>query len=765
MKTIIMAGGEGKRLRPLTCSLPKPLLPLLEKPIIEYILDLLYFHKIFSAVITTGYMGEKIEEHFSTKKYRGIDLSFSSEDQPLGTAGSVKNAMKGIRDDVLVISGDALCDFNLSEAIKFHRNQKSAVTIIGKKVADPREYGLLEVSGDKVLGFLEKPDFSKVLSSIANTGVYILSERVLNLIPDGKCDFGKDVFPKLLELGEEISVYKEEGYWCDIGSVRAYISCQHDILKGRVLCEYQKNFDIDNNIIMGEMPKNAKVFPPVYIGKDVLIEEGAVICEGSVIESGSRILSGAKVKGGIIKKGSVLSHRASISGAVLGDKAKIERAASVYEEAVIGEGATVGKSSVVLPFIKIWPYKQVDNGTIQRENLKEEILVRELFGEDGISGEEVSLLNPTISLALGRSVGSLDDKKKIFLGSDGSDVSLMLCFGFISGVLSTGKDVYFYKNINKPQFLWEGKRENADISLYISKKSKGLIEFYHSDGLFIPRETERNIEENILREDYLISSVSGKLITSEADEGYIESFFELIEGNLKGQKADIVSKNFGSDTLKRVLSMLSVEKGGVSFRISSEGTTVSAYSQETGFVSGEKLLLLAVLSLFMRGENVALPESAPRAVSEIADFFSLNVLRYARLSCGKDKEARELAEKQDFLRDGAKIILLVLDFLKNTGLNLSSALKLLPPFLISRKNVKISESVGETLSKFLNEERIETKEGICFRKGEGTVFLIPEKRGREIKIYAESFSEEFSEELVSDVEKILSGNLDTEQKK
>jgi mannose-1-phosphate guanylyltransferase/phosphomannomutase len=186
MKTIIMAGGEGKRLRPLTCSLPKPLLPLLEKPIIEYILDLLCFHKISSAVITTGYMAEKIEEHFPIKKYRGIDLSFSSEDTPLGTAGSVKNAMKGIRDDVLVISGDALCDFNLSEAIKFHRNQKSSVTIIGKKVSDPREYGLLEVSGDRVSGFLEKPDFSKVLSSIANTGIYILSERILSLIPDGK---------------------------------------------------------------------------------------------------------------------------------------------------------------------------------------------------------------------------------------------------------------------------------------------------------------------------------------------------------------------------------------------------------------------------------------------------------------------------------------------------------------------------------------------------------------------------------------------------
>lgn len=765
MKTIIMAGGEGKRLRPLTCSLPKPLLPLLEKPIIEYILDLLYLHKISSAVITTGYMGEKIEEHFPNKKYRGIDLTFSSENIPLGTAGGVKNAMKGIRDDALVISGDALCDFNLSEAIKFHRNQKSAVTIIGKKVSDPREYGLLELSGNRVSGFLEKPDFSKVFSSVVNTGIYILSERILGLIPDGNCDFGKDIFPKLLEMGEEISVFEEEGYWCDIGSIKTYISCQHDILKGKVFCERQKDFDVDNNIINSQVPENAKVFPPVYIGKGVLIEEGSVICEGSVIESGSRILSGAKIKGSVIKKNSLISQRASISGAVVGDKAKIERAASVYEEAVIGEGATVGKSSVVLPFIKVWPYKQVDGDTIQRENVKEGGLVREIFGETGISGEDVSLFNPTLSLALGRSVGSLEDKKKIFLGSDGSDISMMLCLGFISGVLSTGKDVYFYENINKPKFLWEGKRKNADISLYISKKNKGLIEFYHSDGLSIPRETERNIEENILREDYILSSASGKIKFCRADESYMESFFGLIKGDFRGNKADIVSENSGSDDLRSVLSALSLEKGGISYRVSSDGVSASAFSEETGVVSSEKLLLLAALYLFMKGENVALPETAPRVVSDIAAFFSLNVLRYARLSCGKDTGARALAEKQDFLRDGAKIILLVLAFLRDTGLTLASALKLLPPFLISERKVKISESVGEILSKFSDEERIETKEGICFKKDKGIVFLIPTKRGKEIKIYSESYSEEFSKELISGVEKILSGNLDTEQKK
>ena len=245
MQAIIMAGGEGTRLRPMTCDIPKPLAPLCGKPVLMYILELLQTYSFKKATLTLMYKADRIMETFEDDKYEDVSLDYSIEENPLGTAGCVKLA--SYEDEVLVISGDAMCDFDLAEAIKFHRQKKADATIIVKKVIDPREFGLVLKNNDgQITGFIEKPSYESCTTDLANTGVYILSKSALDMIESGKKkDFASDIFPSMLERSMKLYAYEEKGYWCDIGDFKSYLHCQQDMLEGKVTCRIDGHRQLD----------------------------------------------------------------------------------------------------------------------------------------------------------------------------------------------------------------------------------------------------------------------------------------------------------------------------------------------------------------------------------------------------------------------------------------------------------------------------------------------------------------------------------------
>ncbi|MFR9190746.1 MAG: NDP-sugar synthase [Anaerotruncus massiliensis (ex Togo et al. 2019)] len=238
MKAVIMAGGQGSRLRPLTENVPKPMARLCGRPVVEYILELLAENGIFESVLTLQYLPERLTGHFEGAEFAGVKLSFCEEEAPLGTAGSVKNALGAPDGPALVISGDALCDFPLRQAAEAHRESGAAVTIVTAKVDDPREYGLVVADEtDRITGFVEKPSYAQATSELANTGIYILSPEAVNMIPEGrKFDFASDLFPAMLERGMLLKNCTLSGYWCDIGDLGAYRRAQADLLAGRVRC-------------------------------------------------------------------------------------------------------------------------------------------------------------------------------------------------------------------------------------------------------------------------------------------------------------------------------------------------------------------------------------------------------------------------------------------------------------------------------------------------------------------------------------------------
>ena len=286
MKAVVMAGGEGSRLRPLTIGRPKPMVPVVNKPVMAHILDLLKRYGITEVIVTVQYMADVIQDFFGNGQGLDMRIEYAIEEIPLGTAGSVKNAEPFLSKDepFLIISGDALTDINLQDVINFHEEHNAVVTITLYRVPNPLEYGVIITDPDgRITQFQEKPSWGEVISDTVNTGIYVVDPSVLSLIEPGKpVDWSKDVFPKLLEEGKPMYGRVASGYWCDIGNVQEYMRASFDLLAGKVdlgpLGEH-----IGGNIWVGEnveIAPDAQLYGPIYLGTEVKIKGGVTIHGG-----------------------------------------------------------------------------------------------------------------------------------------------------------------------------------------------------------------------------------------------------------------------------------------------------------------------------------------------------------------------------------------------------------------------------------------------------------------------------------------------------
>src|SRR3989475_8536870 len=236
MHAVVMAGGEGSRLRPLTINRPKPMVSIVNKPCLGHIFDLLQRHGISDAFVTLQYLATQIQDSFGDGGSVGMRLRYGVEETPLGTGGSVRQIGDALDDAIIVVSGDALTDIDLSAVIAFHRERKAAVTLTLYHVPNPLEYGVVITNEDgRITKFLEKPSWGEVFSDTINTGIYVIEPRVLERYAIGDVfDFSKDLFPRLLAEGEPLFSYVADGYWTDVGSITEYGRANADLLRGKV---------------------------------------------------------------------------------------------------------------------------------------------------------------------------------------------------------------------------------------------------------------------------------------------------------------------------------------------------------------------------------------------------------------------------------------------------------------------------------------------------------------------------------------------------
>jgi mannose-1-phosphate guanylyltransferase/phosphomannomutase len=513
MRAVLMAGGSGTRLRPLTCDLPKPMVSILNRPITEHILNLLTRHHIHEIIATLHYLPDAIRDYFGDGSDFNVVMRYVvEEDTPLGTAGCVKNVEHLLDDTFLVISGDSITDIDLSAAIAFHRQKGSKATLILKRVSEPMAFGVVITNEQhKIQRFLEKPSTSEVFSDTVNTGIYILEPEVLKyLSAEDPSDFSQDLFPLLLENNVPMYGYIADGYWCDVGSLDAYRQAQYDAIRNRVHLELDY-LQLRTGIWVGQntvIDPTAFIEAPVLIGDNCSIGPRVHISAGTIIGDHVTIRADADLQHPIICNSVVVGEESHLWACTIARNSRISRRSHLMEGAVVGANAVVGEEARICANVRIWPEKKVEDGATLNHNLIwGSMAVRNLFGHRGVSGLANIDITPEFAVKLGAAYGAtLKPGAQVMVSRDQRTVCRMVTRSLISGLMSVGITI---RNLEAtaipiaryiaPSLSVEG---GIHVRIHPDKSDHILIEFLDSNGINIDKNKEKKIEGTYFKEDF-----------------------------------------------------------------------------------------------------------------------------------------------------------------------------------------------------------------------------------------------------------------------
>jgi mannose-1-phosphate guanylyltransferase/phosphomannomutase len=387
-----MAGGEGTRLRPMTANQPKPLLPVVNKPIMEHVLRLLKRHGFTETVVTVQFLASLVRNYFGDGEDVGMSLQYATEETPLGTAGSVKNAEDALRSGpFLVISGDALTDIDLTALVRYHKENGALVTVGLTRVPNPLEFGIIIVDEDgRIQRFLEKPTWGQVFSDTVNTGIYVMEPEVLAKVPAGvSVDWSADVFPRLLEAGAPLYGWIADGYWEDVGTHESYLKAQADVLSGRVEADIE-GFEVSPGVWVSkdaEVDPEALLSGPLCVGDYAKIEAGAQLREFTVVGSNVVVKEGAFLHRAVVHNNVYVGLGATLRGCVIGKNTDVMGSARVEEGAVVGDECVIEPEAYLSAGVKVYPFKTIEAGAVVNTSvIWESRGQRTLFGPRGVSG-------------------------------------------------------------------------------------------------------------------------------------------------------------------------------------------------------------------------------------------------------------------------------------------------------------------------------------------------------------------------------------------
>ena len=341
MKAVILAGGEGTRLRPLTLTLPKPVVPVVDRPFLTHQLDLLSRVGVTEVVFSIAYQPDRVRRVFGDGERIGRRIHYAVEETPLGTGGAVRNATSYLDDTTIVFNGDVLTDVDLPAVVERHRRSGARATLVLTPVTNPSAYGLVETDpGGRVLRFIEKPKPSQITTDTINAGIYILETSSIDLMPPGvNYSIERGFFPGLLERGDHVGAYVHRGYWIDIGTPEKYLQVHRDVLGGRF------PVPLDGAARGGgwihkdaRVEDGAELTGPFYVGPGSVVPSGASIGPDAVLTSSVTVEPGARVRDSVVWEGARIGEGATVEGALLGANVVIGRRASAGAGSVLGEG-------------------------------------------------------------------------------------------------------------------------------------------------------------------------------------------------------------------------------------------------------------------------------------------------------------------------------------------------------------------------------------------------------------------------------------------
>jgi mannose-1-phosphate guanylyltransferase / phosphomannomutase len=508
-----MAGGEGTRLRPMTANQPKPMLPVVNRPIMEHVLRLLRKHGLTETVVTVQFLASMVRNYFGDGEDFGMSLQYATEETPLGTAGSVKNAEDAIRDEpFLVISGDALTDIDLSDLIKFHKDNGAMVTVALARVPDPLEFGIVIVDDDgRIQRFLEKPTWGQVFSDTVNTGIYVMQPEVLAEVPAGQVvDWSSDVFPKLLENGAPLYGWIADGYWEDIGSHESYMKAQADVLSGKVNVEIE-GFEVSHGVWVApsaEVDPEAVLHGPLCIGDYAKIEAGAQLREFTVVGSNVIVKEGAFLHRAVVHNNVYVGRGVTLRGCVVGKNTDVMSLARIEEGAVVGDECVIEPDSYLSAGVKVYPFKTIEAGAVVNTSvIWESRGQRTLFGTRGVSGLVNVEITPELCVRLASAYATTLKKGSVVTTSRDSSRAARALKRAVHGALNASAiNVVDLEAQPMPLARFETARSDCSggIALQTTPGDPQSIDimFMDADGADLSQSAQRKLERVFSRQEF-----------------------------------------------------------------------------------------------------------------------------------------------------------------------------------------------------------------------------------------------------------------------
>jgi mannose-1-phosphate guanylyltransferase/phosphomannomutase len=512
MKAVILAGGEGTRLRPLTSNQPKPMLPIANVPMMRHVVRLLTNYGFDDIVVTVAFLANQIRNYFGDGAEFGVRMRYATEDSPLGTAGSVRNAMDELDETFLVIAGDVITDIDLGAVVKAHTNRGAFATIALKRVNNPVDFGIVITRDDGTIErFLEKPTWGQVFSDTINTGIYVLEPGVFDFIPEGEVvDFSGHVFPAVLDRGLPLLGTVVGGYWEDVGTLEAYRAAHEDVLSERVELEIP-GFKMRDGVWAGQgsdISPDALVEGPVLVGDNTRVEAGAELRPFTVLGSDVVVKSNASIERTVVHDHVYVGGSSRLRGAVVGRASDLRSNVHLDEGVVIGNDCFIGDGASVNPQVKIYPFKSVEAGAAVTSSIVWETRgARTLFGRRGVRGLANVDITSEVAVRLALAYGtSLPKGSVVTTSRDTSRTARALKRAIIAGLNMAGIHVMDLELATAPLTRFQVRTERAQggmtVGLAAGDADSVEIRFFDSHGADIDEGTQRKIERLLYREDF-----------------------------------------------------------------------------------------------------------------------------------------------------------------------------------------------------------------------------------------------------------------------
>lgn len=809
MKAIIMAGGEGSRLRPLTCKRPKPLVPVANRPVMEYCVDLLRELGIKEVGVTLQYLPGLIQEYFGDGADFGMRLHYFVEDKPLGTAGSVKNAASFLDETFVVVSGDALTDFDLRPAIARHKESGALATLVLTTVDNPLEYGVVITNPDgSIRSFLEKPSWGEVFSDQVNTGIYILEPEVLELVPLGQpFDFSKDLFPRLLKDKKPLYGITLSGYWCDIGNLTQYRQAQEDILSGKVKVQVVGE-DRGKGIVTGEgveIDPEARIEGPVLLGSFCRIGPRAAVGPFTILGPYTRVEDGASVKRSILWDNVYVGKGTSLRGAVVCSHTTLQRQVRIYEGAVIGDGCRLDTGVEVRQEVKIWPEKVLSRETVVHESLIwGQGIGRPIFVGSQSPVDTQGGLIPLQVTRLGLAYGStFKPGDMVGLSTFACGAGEMLFKAMAAGLMAAGVKVADLGQLPTPVHRYAVRSLRLAGGCHIKQdavdRDKIWLHFVNERGHDLAPGAVRKIENLFWREDgRLVKEIETSTYYPDLQESYCDWLLTNLEENgikrrsmrlALGCQGDIASlatmvlQRAGAEVVRldfdpaKDWRAIQEDLPFFAAEIRRFGAEMGAALDQNGEVlvlftgegrplatSQQQALLARIYLEANRKAQLVLPVTASHAVELVAERLGGKVER-VKSHPGIHHEAMARVDgegypaQQHLQLDAVAALLYILDWLARRDESLAEVVAALPHVHTASRSVPCPwEAKGRVMRTLIGEvpaEKVQLLDGVQIYHKDGWSLVLPDGEEPRYRIYSEAFSQETAEELAAFYERRL----------